>query len=61
MTRSIPCPYCPRLFTDRAALEQHINSKRRISAAHGLHEDGTPRRRPEIEAAMQRATQEARP
>jgi hypothetical protein len=36
MTRSIPCPYCPRLFANTTDLHQHIKSKRRISTAHGL-------------------------
>jgi hypothetical protein len=55
MTRSIPCPYCPRLFANTTDLHQHIKSKRRISEAHGLRDDGTPRTRAEIKATAHSA------
>ena len=36
----ITCPYCPRQFGSPEALTQHMRAKRRVSATHGLSDDG---------------------
>lgn len=48
----IPCPYCLRSFATANSLRDHVRSKRRSSAAHGLDDTGRPRNRQEITDAI---------
>ena len=56
-TLRISCPYCPRQFWNPEALTQHMKAKRRVSAAHGLSDDGErlPRSRRMIADAIEEA------
>lgn len=54
---TVLCPYCQRQFASGDSLRDHVRMKRRSSAAHGLTDNGTPRPKDEIDAAIERSAE----